>query len=93
MPPGLGEVPHDVAALVPLLDQLCPLHLMMDGAGHIRHAGPTMQKLRPDRVLEGAQFSEVFRIRRPRGGRRLPDSLQRAQGRCNWPSPKRPGRR
>lgn len=71
MPPGLGEVPHDVTALVPLLDQLCPLHLMMDGAGHIRHAGPTMQKLRPDRVLEGAQFSEVFRIRRPRGGATL----------------------
>lgn len=72
MPPGPGKVPQDAATLVPLLDQLCPLHLMMDGAGHIRHAGPTMQKLRPDRVLEGAEFSEVFRIRRPRGGATLP---------------------
>ena len=61
----------DFAALYRLLDTLCPMHLVLDGAEHIRHAGPTMRKLRPNRSLEGTPFADAFYIKRPRGSASL----------------------
>lgn len=52
--------------LVPVLDQLCPMHAVLDATGHILHAGPTLQKLRPDTPLPGRRFLEVFELHRPR---------------------------
>ena len=49
-----------------MLDQLCPMHLALDRTGHITHVGPTLAKLRPDTVLVGRRFLEVFELRRPR---------------------------
>lgn len=48
------------------LDVLCPMHLVLNSSGNITHAGPTAQKISPDRGLEGQRFFEVFEIRRPR---------------------------
>ncbi|MFD2738968.1 GGDEF domain-containing protein [Sulfitobacter aestuarii] len=50
-----------------LLDVLCPMHLSISPSGHITHAGPTIQKLRPDRVMRGERFLELFAVKRPRG--------------------------
>ena len=49
-----------------VLDVLCPMHLTLSPSGHIVHAGPTIQKMRPDLKLIGARFLEVFVINRPR---------------------------
>ena len=47
------------------LDVLCPMHLRLDGSGHIRHAGPTLHRLLAA-PLEGARFLEAFECLRPR---------------------------
>ena len=47
------------------LDILCPMHLMLDGRGFIRHVGPTLAKLQSD-PLDGARFFDVFYLIRPR---------------------------
>ncbi|KMK68094.1 diguanylate cyclase domain-containing protein [Puniceibacterium sp. IMCC21224] len=49
-----------------MLDSLCPMHVVVTGAGAIQHVGGTLQKLRPDQPLTGAQFLDVFEIYRPR---------------------------
>lgn len=49
-----------------VLDTFCPMHVMLDSTGHIRHAGPTLQKLRPDIVMVGTRFLELFELSRPR---------------------------
>jgi diguanylate cyclase (GGDEF)-like protein len=49
-----------------VLDVLCPMHVILDATGHIRHVGPTLQKLRPDAPLAGLRFLEVFELVRPR---------------------------
>lgn len=48
------------------------MHVMLDAAGRICHAGPTLRKLRPDTVLEDCDFLDVFETMRPR----LIDSMQ-----------------
>lgn len=64
-----------------MLDVLCPMHLVLDPTGHIAHAGPTLAKLRPDEVLVGQRFLEVFEMRRPRTVRRASDLRQHAGAR------------
>ena len=49
------------------LDTLCPMHLTVDAAGQIQHAGPTLAKLRPKAQLVGKQLFEVFNLHRPQG--------------------------
>ncbi|MDQ2092263.1 diguanylate cyclase domain-containing protein [Marimonas arenosa] len=65
----------DPDAMVPILDVLCPMHLVIDASGHIRHAGPTLQKLRPESPLAGQRFLELFELRRPRNVRSMADLL------------------
>ncbi|MHC9236799.1 diguanylate cyclase domain-containing protein [Pseudooceanicola sp. 502str34] len=48
-----------------VFDALCPMHLVLDETGHIRHAGPTIQKLWPEAPLTDARFLEVFELARP----------------------------
>jgi diguanylate cyclase (GGDEF)-like protein len=50
----------------PLLDRLCPLHLMVDGIGRVRHVGPTLARLRPARDLIGQDVLRLFEVTRPR---------------------------
>ncbi|MBY6047788.1 GGDEF domain-containing protein [Vannielia litorea] len=61
------------------LDRLMPMHLQLRHSGHITHAGPSLQKLRPDLPLAGRRFLEVFEIKRPSGVTRVSD-LARADG-------------
>jgi len=56
----------DPVALAQVLDTLCPMHALIDATGHIRHAGPALCKLRPDRPLAGRRLLEVMELRRPR---------------------------
>lgn len=66
----------DDAVLADLLTQLCPMHLMLDSEGVIRHAGATLQKLRPDAPMQGRHFLDIFELIRPRSATRFADLLQ-----------------
>ncbi|MEX0311138.1 MAG: diguanylate cyclase, partial [Tateyamaria sp.] len=48
------------------LDALCPMHLVLSDTGHVLHAGPTVQKLRPKTQMQGRRFLEIFDLKRPR---------------------------
>lgn len=48
------------------LDVLCPMHLVLSDTGAVVHAGPTVQKLRPDTPMVGRNFHDVFDLKRPR---------------------------
>lgn len=52
--------------LMQVLDVLCPMHVVVSTTGHVVHAGPTLQKLRPDVPMVGRRFLEVFDLKRPR---------------------------
>ncbi|WP_322866481.1 diguanylate cyclase domain-containing protein [Aquicoccus sp. G2-2] len=52
--------------LAPMLDVLCPAHVMIDATGHLRHVGPTLRKIRPGKALIGLRFLELCELRRPR---------------------------
>ena len=56
----------DMSQLAKVLDALCPMHILLSDTGHVVHAGPTVQKLRPDTPLVGRRFLEVFDLKRPR---------------------------
>lgn len=60
-----------------MLDRLCPMSVVLDGTGHIRHAGPTLQKLRPNQVLIGQRFLELVELNRPRAIRNMQELLAR----------------
>ncbi len=48
------------------LDIVMPMHLILGRDGVIRHAGPTLARLRPAGAFENRLFSEMFEVRRPR---------------------------
>lgn len=54
------------AMMTEALDVLCPMHVVLSHTGHVIHAGPTVQKLRPDVPLVGRRFLEIFDLKRPR---------------------------
>jgi diguanylate cyclase (GGDEF)-like protein len=62
-----------------VLDVLCPMHLVVSATGHIKHAGPTIAKLRTDPGLVGQRFLEVFSLQRPRAITTMDDLRQAAQ--------------
>lgn len=53
------------ADLCAMLDTLCPMHVMVDPTGHIRHAGPTLAKVLGGAQLCGRRFFEMFELLRP----------------------------
>ncbi len=53
-------------SLAGVLARLCPMHLLVDETGVIRHVGPTLQKLRPDHPMPGQGFLDLFDLTRPR---------------------------
>ncbi|WP_137701580.1 GGDEF domain-containing protein [Marimonas lutisalis] len=63
------------AAMIPVFDQLCPMHVLLDTTGHVVHAGPTLQKLRPDAPLASLRFLELFELQRPRAVRSMEELL------------------
>jgi diguanylate cyclase (GGDEF)-like protein len=50
----------------PMLDVLCPMHLVLDQNGCICHSGPTLQKLCPNVDLIGVPFLDIFVVKRPK---------------------------
>ncbi|MEM9967253.1 MAG: GGDEF domain-containing protein [Pseudomonadota bacterium] len=60
------------------LDVLCPMHLILDAAGGIVHAGPTLKKMLGHRRLIGTQFFDLFQVKRPRAI----DTLEDLRGVC-----------
>lgn len=49
-----------------MLDVMCPMHVILGPAGHIKSAGSTAQKLLLGAPLVGKRFLEVFELKRPR---------------------------
>ncbi len=77
---GARRVPMPLSGMTQeALDILCPMSVVIDPTGHIRHVGPTMQKLRPDTPLAGARFLELFEMSRPRAVDGM-EALLRASG-------------
>ena len=63
----IGQAAHPLPPMPQgALDILAPMHLVLDATGHVIHAGPTMQKLRPDVPMAGQRFLELFELSRPR---------------------------
>ena len=57
---------QDAMVLPPsALDRLLPMHLLLTATGHVRHVGPTLEKLAL-KPLIGQRFLETFELRRPR---------------------------
>jgi diguanylate cyclase (GGDEF)-like protein len=56
-----------IDGLRPVLDVLCPMHLVLSSCGHVVHAGPTLAKLRAGQDLTGLPFLDLFGVTRPRG--------------------------
>ncbi len=52
--------------LADILIPLCPMFVLVDATGHISRVGPTLQKLRPGRAMQGLRFLELFELTRPR---------------------------
>lgn len=48
-----------------VLDHLMPMHMLIDAAGVIIHAGPTASRLRPEHDLVGVPLLDVFECLRP----------------------------
>ncbi len=74
----------DPAALARVLDTLCPMHALIDATGHIRHAGPALCKLRPDRELAGLRLLEVMELRRPRADGQMAGLLALARQKLHF---------
>ncbi|MFU8865156.1 MAG: diguanylate cyclase domain-containing protein [Rhodobacterales bacterium] len=55
-----------IADLVPVLDRLCPMHLVVAQDGTLVHVGPTLARLRGQHSLVGQGFFDLFEITRPR---------------------------
>ena len=51
--------------MAPLMDTLCPMHIMLNETGHIVHTGPTLNKVLPDQNVVGMRFLELFELKRP----------------------------
>ena len=68
----------EVNELGRVLDELCPMHVVVNATGHIVHAGATAAKLVGGCDLTGARFLEVFHLQRPRGAASLQDMLAMA---------------
>lgn len=54
------------------LDQMMPMHLLLDGAARISHAGPTIEKVFGAPLVGRSAFS-LFELRRPRIVRSMDD--------------------
>ncbi|MGR3505290.1 MAG: diguanylate cyclase domain-containing protein [Paracoccaceae bacterium] len=52
--------------LRPVLDVLCPMHLLLSPCGDVIHVGPTLQKLRAGLDMAGRPFLDLFAVTRPR---------------------------
>lgn len=52
--------------LADLLQQLCPMFILLGRDGQIEHVGSTLQKMRPEQAITGTRFLDLFELVRPR---------------------------
>lgn len=52
--------------LAELLQTLCPMFLLVNEDGKVTRVGSTLQKLRPEKPMEGQSFLDIFELLRPR---------------------------
>lgn len=62
-----------------MFDTLCPMHLVLNGTGHIVHMGPTLRKLSRCEDWHGRRLLELMELKRPRIGANMAD-LRAAAG-------------
>lgn len=60
-----------VDELANILEQICPMSILLDATGQILKVGPTLQKMRPDTPMVGQGFLEYFDLKRPRAVRTM----------------------
>lgn len=58
--------PRNSNAFYPVLDTLCPMHVVLDASGLIIYGGPTVCKLFDGKSPVGTRFLDRFEIQRPR---------------------------
>ena len=63
------------------LDTMMPLHCWVGPTGHIIRAGPTLQKLLPEKQIMGRRLTEVLEFRRPKLVQKINDLLAEDGGR------------
>lgn len=56
-----GAMPDEIQ------DALLPMHIRLDGAGRLLHAGPTIQKMLGETAVVGVSFFDLFDVRQPAG--------------------------
>jgi diguanylate cyclase (GGDEF)-like protein len=62
-----SPLPDDIARIAPLLDVLCPMHLLLDPEGRILRTGRALDKLGADMPpFTGRAVLEVLTLRRPK---------------------------
>jgi diguanylate cyclase (GGDEF)-like protein len=57
----------------PVLDVICPMHVIVSKTGHIVNAGPTAEKLSGRKDLVGLRFLEIFQLSKPRQVKQIED--------------------
>lgn len=65
-PESSQDAAHVADGHAAMMDVICPMHAILDSAGRIAHAGPTLYKLFADQPFIGVRFAELFEIKRPR---------------------------
>ncbi len=65
-------IPRTIPIALHTLDQMMPMHLVLDGAARISHAGPTIEKVFGGPLVGRSAFS-LFELRRPRVVRSMDD--------------------
>jgi len=68
----------DPMGLAAVLDTLCPMHVMLDSTGHIRHTGPAFRRLKLDEKVEGRRLLELMELRRPKAAGSMSSLLKLA---------------
>ncbi len=63
--------------------RLMPMHVLLAPDGRIRRVGPTLQKLRPRKLMTGHGFLDLFEVRRPRDARKIEGLMQAARARLH----------
>ena len=56
----------DQIAVTPMLDTLCPMHVVLDASGRIVQAGPAFHKWHPEGNPTGLRFLDLLELKRPR---------------------------
>ncbi|MBA3908892.1 MAG: GGDEF domain-containing protein [Rhodobacter sp.] len=69
---------HDIGIGIAGLSQFMPMYLLLDAAGHVVSAGPTLLRVLEGQEVIGARFHDLFEVRSPGGAVTVAEVLDRA---------------